>query len=131
MSRIRSLAILKRLYSATQNSLHGIADGFKTEPALRDEALLVVLALAFGLIVAPSNVWYTAMVDSLLIVLAVEFLNTAIEKFADHVTPRQHKDILRIKDFGSAAVFCSLCLAGASVAGGACCPFRGRPLTSN
>jgi diacylglycerol kinase len=60
MSRIRSLAILKRLYSATQNSLHEISDGFKTEPALRDDALLVVLALAFGLIVAPSNAWYTA-----------------------------------------------------------------------
>jgi diacylglycerol kinase (ATP) len=112
MSRIRSLAVLKRLYGATQNSLRGIADGFKTEPALRDDTLLVVLALAFGLIVAPSNAWYTAMVGSLLIVLTVEFLNTAIEKFADHVTPEQHKDIRRIKDFGSAAVFCSLCLAG-------------------
>ncbi|MGB8632113.1 MAG: diacylglycerol kinase [Xanthobacteraceae bacterium] len=103
---------MKRLYSATQNSLRGIADGFKTELALRDDALLVVLALAFGVIVAPSNAWYTAMVGSLLIVLAVEFLNTAIEKFADHVTRRQHNDIWRIKDFGSAAVFCGLCLAG-------------------
>jgi diacylglycerol kinase len=71
-----------------------------------------VIPNRFGLIVAPSNAWYTAMVGSLLIVLAVEFLNTAIEKFADHVTRRQHKDIRRIKDFGSAAVFCSLCLAG-------------------
>jgi diacylglycerol kinase (ATP) len=104
--------ILKRLYSATQNSLRGIADGFKTESALRDDALLVLLALPFGLIVAPSNAWYTAMVGSLLVVLAVEFLNTAIEKFADHVTPRQHEDIRRIKDFSSAAVFCCLCLAG-------------------
>jgi diacylglycerol kinase (ATP) len=112
MSPIRSLAVLKRLYSATQNSLRGITDGVKTEPALRDDAILVVLALASGLIVAPSNAWYTAMVGSLLIVLAVEFLNTAIEKFADHVTRRQHKDIRRIKDFGSAAVFCSLCLGG-------------------
>ncbi|MGC2080341.1 MAG: diacylglycerol kinase [Xanthobacteraceae bacterium] len=103
---------MKRLYSATQNSLRGIADGFKTELALRDDALLVVLALAFGVIVAPSNAWYTAMVGSLLIVLAVKFLNTAIEKFADHVTRGQHNDIRRIKDFGSAAVFCSLCLAG-------------------
>jgi diacylglycerol kinase (ATP) len=112
MSRVISPAFLKRLYSATQNSLRGIADEFKTESALRDDVLLVVLALPLGLIVAPSNAWYAVMVGSLLIVVAVEFLNTAIEKLADHVTREQHKDIRRIKDFGSVAVFCSLLLAG-------------------
>jgi len=38
--------------------------------------------------------------------------NTAVEKLADHVTPEEHDEIRRIKDFGSAAVFCALCLAG-------------------
>jgi diacylglycerol kinase (ATP) len=103
---------LKRLYSATQNSIRGFIDGFKTEPALRDEVLLVLSGLLLGLVIAPSGVWYAAMIGTLLIVLAVEFLNTGIEKLADHVTPEQHSEIRRIKDFGSAAVFCSLCLAG-------------------
>jgi diacylglycerol kinase (ATP) len=103
---------LKRLYSATQNSLRGLADGFRTEPALREEALLVVIGLPLGLVVAPSGAWYAGMISALLAVLAIEFLNTAIEKLADHVTREQHKDIRRIKDFGSAAVFCGLCLAG-------------------
>jgi diacylglycerol kinase (ATP) len=112
VSRTGFLAILKRLYSATQNSLRGIVDGFKTECALRDDALLVVIALPLGPIIAPSIAWYAAMVGSLLIVLAIEFLNTAIEKLADHVTREQHKEIRRIKDFGSAAVFCGLCFTG-------------------
>jgi diacylglycerol kinase (ATP) len=103
---------VKRLYSATQNSIRGFVDGFKTEPALRDEAVLVVLGLLLGLVIAPSGAWYAAMIGTLLIVLAVEFLNTGIEKLADHVTPEQHSEIRRIKDFGSAAVFCSLSLAG-------------------
>jgi diacylglycerol kinase (ATP) len=103
---------LKRLYSATQNSLRGLADGFRSESALRDEALLVLIALPLGLVIAPSGVWYASMIAALLVVLAVEFLNTAIEKMADHVTREQHNDIRRIKDFGSAAVFCGLCLAG-------------------
>ena len=103
---------MKRLYSATQNSIRGLVDGFKTEAALRDEALLVVAGLLFGLVIAPSGAWYAAMTGTLLIVLAVEFLNTAIEKLADHVTREQHSEIRRIKDFGSAAVFCSLGLAG-------------------
>jgi diacylglycerol kinase (ATP) len=87
-------------------------DGFKTEPALRDEALLLVAGVLLGIPMAPSAAWYAAMIGALLVVLAVEFLNTGIEKLADHVTREQHNDIRRIKDFGSAAVFCSLCLAG-------------------
>ena len=104
--------ILKRLYSATQNSLRGLIDGFKTEPALRDETLLVLAGLGLGVVIAPSGAWYVAMIGALLVILAVEFLNTGLEKLADHVTREQHSEIRRIKDFGSAAVFCGLCLAG-------------------
>ena len=103
---------MKRLYSATANSLRGLLDGIKTEPALREEAVLLAIALPLGVVVAPSAAWYAAMIAAILLLLAVEFLNTAIEKFADHVTHEQHVDIRRIKDFGSAAVFCALCLAG-------------------
>ncbi len=103
---------LKRLYSATQNSLRGLIDGFKTEPALRDEAVLLVAGVLVGLPIAPNGGWYAAMIGALLVILAVEFLNTGIEKLSDHVTREQHSEIRRIKDFGSAAVFCSLCLAG-------------------
>ncbi|HEX3936140.1 MAG TPA: diacylglycerol kinase [Xanthobacteraceae bacterium] len=103
---------MKRLFSATRNSLRGLADGFKTEPALRDEAILFVIAVPVGLIVAPSVGWYLAMVGAVLVTLAVEFLNTGIEKLSDHVTPELNSDIRRIKDFGSAAVFCALCLTG-------------------
>lgn len=103
---------LKRLFSATRNSFRGLADGFKTEPALRDEAVLFVIAVPAGLVVAPSAAWYLAMIGAVLFILAVEFLNTGIEKLADHVTREMHDDIRRIKDFGSAAVFCALCLTG-------------------
>jgi diacylglycerol kinase (ATP) len=103
---------LKRLYYATFNSLRGIRDGFATEPALRDEAVLFVIAVPLGFFVAPSAVWYAALIGALLLLLAIEFLNTAIEKLADHVTPELNHDIRRIKDFGSAAVFCGLCLVG-------------------
>jgi len=103
---------LKRLFSATANSLRGILDGVKTEPALRQEAVFLAAGLVVGVVVAPSAIWYAAMIVAILVVLAVEFLNTAVEKLADHVTPEEHDEIRRIKDFGSAAVFCALCLAG-------------------
>ena len=36
--------------------------------------------------------------------LAVEALNTAIEKICDHITPEEHPEIKKIKDLGAAAV---------------------------
>lgn len=103
---------MKRLYLATINSLRGIRYGVRTEAALREEAILLVAGIVLGFFIAPSVAWYVIMVGSLLVLLAVEFLNTAVEKLADYITREQHIEIGRIKDFGSAAVFCTLCLNG-------------------
>ena len=103
---------MKRLFSATKNSLRGIAYGVRTEPAIREEAIVFVIALPAGFFVAPNLVWYAAMIGVLLLLLAIEFLNTAIEKLSDHVTPMHHPEIGMIKDFGSAAVFFGLALSG-------------------
>lgn len=103
---------MKRLYSATLNSLRGLIYGVKSEAALREEMISLAAAIPLGLVIAPSTAWYVAMIAAVLVVLAVEFLNTAIEKLADYVTRERHNDIRRIKDFGSAAVFCSLALTG-------------------
>jgi diacylglycerol kinase (ATP) len=103
---------VKRLFSATINSLHGLAYGFQSEAALREEMMLLAAGVFVGLVVAPSVAWYVGMIGSLLVLLAVEFLNTGIEKLADYVTRERHVEIRRIKDFGSAAVFCAICLCG-------------------
>jgi diacylglycerol kinase (ATP) len=103
---------VKRLFSATKNSLRGLAYGIRTEPAVREEAVAFALALPVGFFIAPTPIWFVAMISVLLVLLAVELLNTAIEKLSDHVTPEHHPEIGMIKDFGSAAVFCALALSG-------------------
>ncbi len=103
---------MKRLYSATVNSLRGLIYAVRSEAALREEAALLVIALPLGWFVAPAIGWYVAMIGVLLALLAIELLNTAIEKLADHITRERHPAIGVIKDVGSAAVFCGLCLAG-------------------
>ena len=47
------------------------------------------------------------LILALVAVLCVEFLNTAVEKLCDHVTPELHEHIRAIKDMGSAACFCA------------------------
>ncbi len=103
---------MKRLISATFNSLRGLRHTIAHEAAVREEAIALALAVPIGIVLAPSTAWYVAMIGALFTVLAVELLNTAIEKLADHVTPEHNIEIGRVKDFGSAAVFCALCMAG-------------------
>ena len=78
--------------------------------ALREEMIALPVGLVAAYLIAPTIAWLVAMIGSLLGLLAVEFLNTAIEKLSDHVSPEHHKGIGRIKDYGSAAVFSGMCL---------------------
>jgi diacylglycerol kinase (ATP) len=98
------------LWAATLNSMRGLTYGIRTERAVRQEAIVFVIGLAVGVLVAPSVGWYVAMIAALLGTLAVELLNTAVEKLADRVTREKDVVIGRVKDFGSAAVFCMLCV---------------------
>lgn len=102
---------MKRLISATLNTFRGFRHAAHSEVALRQELVIAVIALPLGFFLAPSIGWYVAMIGALLAILAVELLNTAIEKLADHVTPERHPAIGAVKDMGSAAVFCALLLA--------------------
>jgi diacylglycerol kinase (ATP) len=45
-------------------------------------------------------------------VLAIEFLNTAIERLCNHIQPEKHEAIRITKDLASAGVFFALVLAG-------------------
>ena len=52
-----------------------------------------------------------ALIGVVLLLLAVELLNTCIEKLCDHVTPAIHPQIKVVKDMGSAAVLATLLIA--------------------
>ena len=100
--------------------------GGKTEreAALREELILLCIGIPAGLFLAPSVGWYVAMIGVLLLVLAIELLNTGIEILCDHVTPEFHPTIGVVKDVGSAAVFCGLCFAVLVWAGAAIVKFE-------
>lgn len=103
---------MKALYAASLNTLRGLNAAVRSERAVRQEVAVLLIAVPTALVLAPGAGWYVAMVGVLLVTLAVELLNTSIEKFADHVTPERHPQIGMIKDVGSAAVFCTICLSG-------------------
>ena len=101
-----------RLVHATANSANGLRQALRREAAVRQEAALIAVAIPLGLAVAPNAGWYVAMIAALLMLIAVELLNTAIEKLADHVTPGWNTEIGLVKDLGSAAVFAMIVMTG-------------------
>src|SRR5580698_5500671 len=66
---------VKRLYSAFLNTVRGFGWCLVHEAAVREEAVLLVIAVPLGFFLAPGVGWYVAMIGSLLAVLAVELLN--------------------------------------------------------
>ena len=99
------------MFRAALNTRDGLLHALKSERAVRHEmtALLVAIPLAFVLTKDATRI--ALLIGSICAILAVELLNTAIEKVCDHVTPSLHADIKIIKDMGSAAVFFALVCA--------------------
>jgi len=95
---------LKRVFKATYCSYLGFKAAFKEEAAFRQELLL-------SLILFPISFWllhWAILISSLLIILIVELLNSAIEALTDRVSTELHVLSGRAKDMGSAAVTLSL-----------------------
>jgi len=101
-----------RILRALEASLAGLACALKTEQAFRLEALVLAAALPASFALTPDFSRRAELIAVLLAVLAVELLNTSIEKLCDRTTPQIDPVIKAVKDMGSAAVFCALCMAG-------------------
>ena len=91
----------RNIIDATINAVDGIKELVLQKSARRE---LLLAALAIGFFCYRPNV-YTVLIAVLsLILLAVEALNTAIEKICNLITLDEHPEIKKIKDLGAAAV---------------------------
>ena len=105
---------MKRLWRATINSWHGLIACAQSEAAFREELALLVVGVPLAFFLTPDAGERFALIGTLVFVLIIELLNTAIEKLSDRVTSAPDPAIKRIKDMGSAAVLLSLLAAGAA-----------------
>ena len=99
---------LKRVWNALFYSLAGLRAAFRHEDAFRQEVLLACILIPAAMIVPVAGVGKALMIASVLLVLIVELLNSAVEAAVDHTSLDQHKLAKRAKDIGSAAVLLSL-----------------------
>jgi diacylglycerol kinase (ATP) len=101
---------LARIRDAFWNTVGGLREGLKTEAAIKQEAAIGLIAIPLSFVIATSLWIWVALIGSLLLLLATEFLNTAIERLCNHIEPEKHDAIRVTKDLASAGVFFAIAL---------------------
>jgi diacylglycerol kinase (ATP) len=99
---------MQRIWRAFLYSLAGIAAAWRDEPAFREEVILSVLLIPLAFMFAPDKISLILMIGSILLVLALELLNTAVEATVNHISMERHPLAKKAKDTASAAVLIAL-----------------------
>jgi diacylglycerol kinase (ATP) len=110
--RIGRGAILDRLLRATMNTWNGLIAATRSEAAFRQELAVLAAAVPLAFLIGAERWKALTLIASVVFVLIVELINTAIEKLSDVVMPSHDPRIGRIKDMGSAAVALAIVIAG-------------------
>ncbi|MDH3348966.1 MAG: diacylglycerol kinase [Desulfobulbaceae bacterium] len=99
---------IKRLLRALGWSWAGLKSAIKGEAAFRQELICCIIGAPLALYLGQSGVERVLLLGSLLLVLIVELLNSAVEAIVDRVGTEHHPLSGQAKDMGSAAVFMAL-----------------------
>lgn len=99
---------LKRIWNAFKYSLDGLKAAFKHEDAFRQECLLAIVLIPIALFLSVPGPSKAMLIASVLLVLIVELMNSAVEAVVDRVSLERHRLAKRAKDIGSAAVLITL-----------------------
>jgi diacylglycerol kinase (ATP) len=98
----------RRVFKAFCYSLDGLVASMRHEAAFRQEVFLAVVLIPTSFFLDVPLVQQLALVASVILVLIVELLNSAVEAVVDDISLRNRPLAKRAKDMGSAAVLLSL-----------------------
>ena len=104
---------LRRILSATRNSLEGFVAAVRHEDAFRQELAMAAVLVPLAVFLGRSGLERALLVASVLFVLVVELLNSAVEATVDRISFDNHRLAKRAKDIGSAAVMLAIATAAA------------------
>lgn len=108
VSPYKGAAGVRRVFNAFFYSIDGLRAAFVHEAAFRQEVLAAVLLIPLALMLGETGAQKALMIGSVLLVLIVELVNSAIEAVTDRISLEDHVLAKRAKDMGSAAVMLAL-----------------------
>lgn len=103
---------LRRLLNAFGYSLQGFRAAWQNEAAFREEAMLTIVLTPVALLLPVTGLEKLLLILSLLLLVLVELLNSAVEAIVDRIGPEIHPLSGRAKDLGSAAVLIACLILG-------------------
>jgi diacylglycerol kinase (ATP) len=101
----------RRLWLATLNSVNGLRGAYRSEAAFRQEVWVACLALPAALWFGRTAIERALLAGTVLLVMIVELLNTAVEVVVDRIGVERHPLSGFAKDLGSSAVLLALVMA--------------------
>ncbi|MEM6162558.1 diacylglycerol kinase [Erwinia sp. P6884] len=102
---------LTRIIKAAGYSWQGLRAAWQHEAAFRQEAVAVLVAIILACWLDVDPVTRVLLIGSVVLVIIVEILNSAIEAVVDRIGSEIHPLAGRAKDMGSAAVLLAILLA--------------------
>jgi diacylglycerol kinase (ATP) len=104
----------RRIVLALRFSYAGLRHAAAHEPALREELVALVLLTPIAVALPVTAVERLLLILPLMLLVAVELLNTAIERTVDRISVEVHPLAAQAKDLGSAAVLIVVLMASLS-----------------
>ena len=102
----------RRLNSAIRYSFQGLRHAFLNEVAIREELYALAVLVPISALLPVSDVEHLILVLSMMLVILVEFINSAIEATVDRISSELHPLSGQAKDLASAAVLISVLMSG-------------------
>jgi diacylglycerol kinase (EC 2.7.1.107) len=99
---------VRRVMDATGYSMMGLKLAWKSEAAFRQESVIAIILVVSSYFIPVTPIERMLMISSLVVVLVVELLNSAIEATVDRISEEWHPLSKQAKDIGSSAVFISI-----------------------
>ncbi|ERH64517.1 MULTISPECIES: diacylglycerol kinase [Pantoea] len=100
-----------RIIKAAGYSWQGLRAAWQHEAAFRQEAIAALVAVAIACWLDVDAITRVLLIGSVVLVVIVEILNSAIEAVVDRIGQERHPLAGRAKDMGSAAVLLAILLA--------------------
>jgi diacylglycerol kinase (ATP) len=85
-------------------AISGFVSALRSENSFKVHVAATIAVLAALIWLRPQALWWAIAILTIMAVLALELVNTAIEKLADHLHPENHPEIKIVKDCAAAAV---------------------------
>jgi len=102
---------LTRIIKAAGYSWKGFRAAWQSEAAFRQETLAVIIAIVVASWLDIDAITRVLLIGSVVLVIIVELINSAIEAVVDRIGQDFHTLSGRAKDLGSAAVLLAILLA--------------------